>query len=94
MSNHESDILVSFTRIGPSVFINFSIAMDDAKISAGVTLKFLGKPAYPEKCPVRLAFALSIFGDGTLPEFLVCCDGQLQTALLVSANPEYASATV
>jgi hypothetical protein len=36
--------------------------MGDAKIAAGVALKFLGKLTYLEKCPVRLAFAYRFLG--------------------------------
>jgi hypothetical protein len=40
--------------------------MGDAKIAAGVTLKFLGKLTYPEKCPLAAAPRIS-FRCGTLP---------------------------
>jgi len=39
--------------------------MGDAKIAAGVALKFLGKLTYLEKWPVRLAFAYRFLG--TIP---------------------------
>jgi hypothetical protein len=36
--------------------------MGNAKIAAGVALKFLGKLTYPEKCPVRLALPYRFLG--------------------------------
>jgi hypothetical protein len=44
--------------------------------------------------PCPLGNCLSIFRNGTMPEFSVCCSDQWWTTLLVLANLEYASATV
>jgi hypothetical protein len=62
----------SFTRNSPSAFINFSIAMGDAKIAAGGgALKFLGKLTYPEKCP-SLHHSRINFRCWTLPRIFWC----------------------
>ena len=53
----ESLPLVSFTRISPSAFINFSVSMGDTKIAAGDVLKFLGKLPCPEKCPFAAGYS-------------------------------------
>jgi hypothetical protein len=68
--------------------------MSDAKIVAGVALKFLGKLTYPEKCPVRLALPYRFLGTVPCQNFSACCDDQWWTTLLVSANHEHAAASV